>query len=106
MRKVRTPTRGRLGRVAILIALPIVVACGSHRGDGAHPQDEPIEECEAFLASYEHCLASLGPARIAQARVEQTRSAFRAQAAAGDTARSNLRQKCVANLADLKTTCR
>ena len=66
--------------------------------------DAPIDECDAFLASYEHCLASLGPADVARARVAQTRASF--VATRDKAARAALRQKCISNLAQLKTTCR
>jgi hypothetical protein len=88
-----------------LVAL-VVVGCGSHaKGDRSEPE-EPITECEAFLAAYDHCLGSLGPDRIAKARVEQTRAGLVAQASRGDAARAELRKKCTDNLSQLKATCR
>jgi len=96
-------SRGVAAAFAVLALLP---ACSSSHSTKESPADEPIEECDAFLGAYEHCLDSLGPASIAQARVEQTRAGFVAQAGHGEAARAALRQKCADNLSQLKTTCR
>lgn|SRR5487761_2013238 len=93
----------RLPAFAVGLLLLVSACSGRHAADVAQV-DEPIDECEAFLASYAHCLGTLGPAAVAQARVEQTRAAF--AATHGVAPRAALRQKCVDNLTQLKTTCR
>jgi hypothetical protein len=105
---IRSSTWGRALGVAVLLGAlgaPLFACGGSHAA--AEVQDAgPIEECEAFVASYQSCLGSLGPADIAQARAEQTRAGLAAQATRGPEARAALREKCVANLSRLRTTCR
>ena len=84
----------------------LLAGCGSHPEGGATSSDAGvIAECEAFLASYQSCLASLGSVDVARARVAQTRAALVTEAQRGDSARTTLRQKCVANLSQLKTSC-
>jgi hypothetical protein len=91
---------------AILLGAVVVLGCGS-RATGDRPEvEQPISECEAFLAAYDHCLGSLGPDRIAKARVEQTRAGLVAQASHGEGARTELRKRCADNLSQLKATCR
>jgi hypothetical protein len=97
----------RMLSVAALFAAAALAACGSHASpSGSNAADQPIPECEAFLSAYEHCLDSLGPTWIAQARVEQTRAAFATQAAQGPAAGQALRKQCVDRLSQIKTTCR
>ncbi len=84
-----------------------LLGCGSHaKGDSAEAANEPIAECEAFAAAYEHCLGTLGPDRIAKARAEQTRAGLLTQARQGEAARAVLRTQCSANLAQINATCR
>ncbi len=90
-----------------LLLLAGLVGCGSHASEGSTGgAEKPIEECETYAASYEHCLSELGPPDIAKARVGQLRDALKTEAARGGEARASVRQKCVANLANLQRTCR
>ena len=89
---------------ACLVVLALLCACSGHQPTGDSQPDEPIQECDLFLASYEQCLGTLGPASVARARVEQTRAAF--ASTHGTAPRAALRQKCIDNLTQLKTTCR
>lgn len=93
-----------LGAFVPLLAL--LAACSGRHPIPEAQTNESIQECDAYLTAYEHCLNSLGPAQIAQARVEQTRAGFATQAARGEAARAALRKQCVGNLAQIKTTCR
>ena len=100
-------TRSPLGLIlALAFTSASLLACGGNHATADAPDAGPIAECEAFLASYERCLDSLGPADIARARVEQTRAGLAAQAEAGGTSRAALRQTCAENLAQLGTSCR
>ena len=99
-------SRARRYLVAALL-LSALAACGSHATPSdSNTADQPSPECDVFLSAYEHCLDSLGPAWIAQARVEQTRTAFATQAAQGPAAGQALRKQCVDRLSQIKTTCR
>ena len=89
---------------ACLVVLVLLSACSGRHPTAAAQVDEPIPECDAFLASYEHCLESLGPLDIARGRVEQSRASF--ESVHGEAARAELRQKCADNLVQLKKTCR
>jgi hypothetical protein len=83
-------------------------ACGGHAKSKGSPETTgPIEECDAYVAEYAHCLGNLGPERIASARAEKTRVALAAQIteAEGAPARAAIRQKCVTNLSRLTATC-
>jgi hypothetical protein len=95
----------RFSLTAVLIGA-FVVACGSHASNDGRETSAPIEECDAFLTAYEHCLDSLGPANVARARVEQTRAGLAAQVGNGPAARSALRKQCADNLSQIKATCR
>jgi hypothetical protein len=86
------------------LSLALVPACGSHPKATGEEADESIQECDAFLASYQHCLETLGPVETARARVAQTRTGF--DATHGHAARTALRKSCADNLSRLKTTCR
>jgi hypothetical protein len=91
-----------------VLVLTLLFGCsGRHATKDDAESTEPIQECNAFLSAYEQCLETLGPARIAQARVEQTRAGLVAQVqtAHGDTARAALRKQCTDNLSQLKATC-
>jgi hypothetical protein len=95
--------------LASLLLGALLLGCGSHaKGDRAEETNPPIEECDQFVAAYEHCLATLGPDRIAKARAEQTRAglATQLQAAHGEAARTALRTQCATNLTQLRATCR
>jgi hypothetical protein len=92
---------------AAFLGAAVLAACGNHATTvGSQAADEPIPECEQFLAAYEHCLDSLGPVWIAQARIEKTRAAFATEAAQGAAAGQALRTQCIAQLSQLRTTCR
>ena len=92
------------GRVWRLLLLGLLSACSARHSTGAAQPDEPLPECDAFLASYRHCLESLGPPDIARGRVEQSRASF--ESIHGESARVELRLKCADNLVQLKKTCR
>ena len=102
----RSTLRARFGFFAAS-ALSLLAACGSRSAPSGSNAAEPIPECDAFVAAYAHCLGTLGPERIAQARAEQTRSGLvvQTQAAHGDAARAELRKQCEANLSQLTATC-
>ncbi len=107
LRSVAQRSTRRVLSVAALLGAAAAMACGSHAAPGdSNAADQPIPECEAFLTAYEHCLGSLGPAWIAEARVEQTRAAFATQVAQGPAAGQVLRKQCVERLSQIKTTCR
>jgi hypothetical protein len=92
---------------AVLLSLSLLVACSSRQTTGeAEATSEPIRECDSYLAAFEHCLNSLGHERVTQARVEQRRAAFAAQAALGGSAREALRKQCTAGLSQVATMCR
>jgi hypothetical protein len=89
----------------VLLLTGAIVACGSHaRKDGEQPE-VGIEECESFVASYERCLGTLGPAALAKARAAQVRAQMNEQMSSGRVARPTLRNKCSENLSRLKATC-
>jgi hypothetical protein len=90
----------------LLVLLPLLVACSSGHTAGGEAPSEPIRECDSYLAAYEHCLNSLGHERVTEARVEQRRAAFAAQAALGGSARQALRKQCTDGLSQIKTMCR
>ena len=103
--KVRRDERSaRAGLLLVFLAL--LVACGSSRQTTGDAPSEPIRECDSYLAAYEHCLNALGPERITEARLEQRRAAFAAQAAQGESGRKALRKQCSDGLSKLAATCR
>ena len=98
--------RNTLARL-LLGSASLLTACGgSHTSGNAHQQSESIAECDSFVAGYERCLRTLGPAEIARARAEQTRVALTPTSTATDEARSALRRQCQQNLAQLESSCR
>jgi hypothetical protein len=104
---IASPSERRASAVTgLLLGAVVVLGCGSRAKGDRSEAKEPIAECDAFLAAYDHCLGSLGPDRIAKARVEQTRAGLVAQASHGDAARAALRKQCTDNLSQLKATCR
>ena len=90
--------------LACCVLFLATAACTSPSTGEQSDPDEPISECETFLASYEHCLSGLGPPSIAHARIEQTRAGF--AAIHGKGPRAALRKECAENLTQLKSTCR
>jgi hypothetical protein len=99
-----------LGLAPHLLVLALIsaglAACGNAKTTARKEDPGPVAECDAFVASYEHCLESLGPASIARERAVATRATLLAQAAQGDGAREALRQKCADSLSRLTKTCR
>ena len=109
MPETRRDVSGRRRRVLALAGLLLValfLGCGSHAAPSGSNAAEPIPECDAFLTAYGHCLGSLGPTWVADARVAQTRTAFATQAGQGQAAGQALRKQCVERLSQIKTTCR
>src|ERR1700735_5040933 len=104
---MRTPTTPK-PPLAVSLVCVLLVACGAHAAPGSTSDDAdgPLAECEAFLSAYGHCLESLGPPRVAQARLEQTRAGLVAQAGRGEASRAALRRECLENLSQVQTTCR
>jgi hypothetical protein len=101
------PRRLAIVILAACLTTAVLGACASHAATtGSQDTAGPIEECEAFLKGYEHCLDSLGPTKIAQARVEQARAGLAAQVGHGEAARAALQKQCADNLSQLKATCR
>jgi hypothetical protein len=100
----RAHVQVRAAALSAMLVLLLASACSSRKPQGESSGPEPIPECDAFLASYQHCLEKLGPPAIAQARIAQTRAAF--DATQGTTARTALRKTCAQNLSQLSTTCR
>ena len=101
-------TRRTLVLVGLLLGA-LLLGCGSRakRSDGDVDANQPIAECDAFVAAYAHCLSTLGPEGIAQVRAEQTRAGLLAQTEHADAAaRTALRKQYAANLSQLKATCR
>jgi hypothetical protein len=100
------PTRRRFALATAGLLLAVLSACGSHAKKDAQ-DDTPIEECTAFVAAYEHCIATLAPANIAQARADQARAGIAGEIAAaqGETAREALRRRCSDNRTNLQATC-
>jgi hypothetical protein len=88
-----------------LAAVPLV-GCGNHAARAAPGASGPIEECDAFVASYERCLDAVGPSNVAEARAAQTRAALAAEATHGASARAVLREKCADNRSQLPAACR
>lgn len=106
-REVAHSSRQTLALAGLLLGVLLLLGCGSRANGGDGETNPPIEECDAFVAAYAHCLGTLGPERIAQARVQQTRTglATQVQSAHGDAARTALRKQCADNLSQLKATC-
>ena len=96
-----------LRSIAITLASALsIVACGSRGHGETSGSEQPIAECEAFLSAYQHCLESLGPKDVAAGRIAQSRETLRAEASRSESARSDVRRKCSANLASLASSCR
>ena len=95
-------TKRHLGALCILVGL-FASACGKHSAsDGTEAPPEPIKECEAFVASLQHCLERLGPSDIAAARVAQARASLDAQLS--HSPRDAVRKQCITSLTNM--TCR
>jgi hypothetical protein len=97
----------KLFAAVMVLSLALLPGCGGHGSDATSSDSRSaIPECQAFLGAYEQCLSTLGPANVARERAAQTRTSLGEAAHGGEKARAELRDRCVANLAQLQMGCR
>ena len=99
---VRTVTRAVVGALGIAIA---AVACDSNEHSSS---SEPLAECEAYVAAYEHCMIGMGDraGAIVKQRAADTRAAFNLAAKKDEASREATRVQCEAATQRLTASCR
>jgi hypothetical protein len=100
--------RGARALAGWLTAAFLVLACHPRtKGEASPDANQSIEECDAYVAAYQHCIGTLGTESVARARGEQARAGLAAQlrTAQSEPARAALKTQCAANLSHLKATC-
>ena len=91
----------------VFFACVFIAGCEGRTTSADQTPAAPLRECDAFVAAYQECLRSLGPADLAAARASQTRESLQARIDQSDAVgREALRRECVANHSQLQATCR